>query len=242
MNPSFTPCLSRRGFQRVGSAALAGLLLAAWGRAQALSLGDLSNADANSGVKAALEKGANVAVDLLGKPGGFLDNPKVRIPLPGGMDQAAQLLRNFGQGQKVDELVTAMNRAAEAAVPMGKEVLLGAVHSMTVSDAKGILTGGEHSVTDFFAAKTREPLGQRFLPIVTQATEKVSLAQRYNDFAGRASKFGLIKSEDADLPHYVTGKTLDGLYLVIGEEEQKIRQDPVGTGSQILAKVFGAVH
>lgn len=234
--------MSRRAFQRSGAVVLSGLLWAAWGRAQALGLADLSNADASSGVKAALEKGANVALDLLGRPGGFLDNPKVRIPLPGGMDQAAQLMRSFGQGQKVDELVTAMNRAAEAAVPMGKEILLAAVHGMTVSDAKGILTGGAHSVTDFFASKTREPLGQKFLPIVTQATEKVSLAQRYNDFAGRASRFGLVKSEDADLSRYVTGKTLDGLYQVIGEEEQKIRQDPMGAGSEILQKVFGAVH
>jgi hypothetical protein len=181
------------------------------------------------------------AVGLLGRTDGFLSNLKVRIPLPGYLDDAAKLMRTLGQGRRVDELETAMNRAAEAAVPQGKEVLLQAVRSMTVTDAKQILTGGETSVTDFFATKTREPLSGRFLPIVTQATERVALAQKYNDFAGRASRYGLLKPQDANLQHYVTGKTLDALYLVIGEEERKIRQDPVGTGSQILQKVFGAL-
>ena len=208
---------------------------------RALTLADLTGADASAGVKTALERGAVAAVGLLGRTDGFLGNPKVRIPLPGYLDDAAKLMRTLGQGRRVDELETAMNRAAEAAVPQGKEVLLQAVRSMTVTDAKQILTGGETSVTDFFATKTREPLSGRFLPIVTQATERVALAQKYNDFAGRASRYGLLKPQDANLQHYVTGKTLDALYLVIGEEERKIRQDPVGTGSQILQKVFGAL-
>jgi hypothetical protein len=204
-------------------------------------LADLTGADASAGVKTALERGAVAAVGLLGRTDGFLSNLKVRIPLPGYLDDAAKLMRTLGQGRRVDELETAMNRAAEAAVPQGKEVLLQAVRSMTVTDAKQILTGGETSVTDFFATKTREPLSGRFLPIVTQATERVALAQKYNDFAGRASRYGLLKPQDANLQQYVTGKTLDALYLVIGEEERKIRQDPVGTGSQILQKVFGAL-
>jgi hypothetical protein len=135
----------------------------------------------------------------------------------------------------------AFTRAAEAAVPMGRDLLVKAVREMTVTDAKNILTGGETSVTNFFASKTREPLTGRFLPIVSKATEKVSLAQKYNDFAGKAARYGLVREQDANLQQYVTGKTLDGLYLVIGEEEKKIRQDPVGTGSQILKKVFGAL-
>lgn len=146
-----------------------------------------------------------------------------------------------GQGKRVDELVTSMNRAAEAAVPMGRDVLVGAVKSMNVTDAKNILGGGDNAVTQFFAEKTRSPLGEKFLPIVTKATEKVGLANQYNKVAGKAAGIGLVKSEDANIQRYVTGKSLDGLYTIIGEEERKIRQDPVGTGSAILKKVFGTL-
>ena len=234
--------MQRRQFHHAGLCTAGALLLGAWQQAHALSLADLSGADAQSGIKAALGKGAEAAVALLGQPGGFLDNPQVRIGLPGQLDDAARLLRKFGQGRRIDELVTTINRAAEAAVPMGKDLLVGAVQSMTVTDAKNILTGGDTSVTRFFADKTREPLGVRFLPVVDQATEKVGLTQQYNSFAGRAANFGLMKKEDANLAQYVTGKTLDGLYFMIGEEERKIRQNPAGAGSAILQKVFGALR
>ena len=230
---------SRRAFIHRASA-LGLLLLAAHQRALAVSLAQLSNADAASGVKAALARGAEVAVDMLGRTDGFLGNPQVRIGLPGQLEDAAKLMRRFGQGQRIDELVTTINRAAETAVPMGKDLLVGAVQSMSVQDAKNILTGGDTAVTQFFAIKTRAPLGERFLPVVTQATDKVGLAQQYNAFAGKAAGFGLLKPEDANLQQYVTGKTLDGLYFMIGEEERKIRKDPVGTGSALLQKVFGA--
>ena len=229
----------RRTFHQ---ATVSALVLAATRQAYALSLSDLSGADASSGLKAALGQGAQAAVALLGQTDGFLGNPKVRIPLPGHLDDAAQLLRKFGQGKRIDELVTTINRAAEAAVPMGKDLLVSAVQNMTVTDAKNILTGGDTSVTEFFAEKTRIPLGERFLPVVTRATEKVGLAQRYNAFAGKAAGFGLLRNEDANLEQYVTGKTLDGLYLVIGEEEKKIRQNPAGAGSAIVRKVFGALR
>ena len=231
---------SRRAFIHRASALGLLLLLAAHQRALAVSLSQLSNADAASGVKAALARGAEVAVDLLGRTDGFLGNPQVRIGLPGQLEDAAKLMRRFGQGQRIDELVTTINRAAETAVPMGKDLLVGGVHSMSVQDAKNILTGGDTAVTQFFASKTRAPLGERFLPVVTQATDKVGLAQQYNAFAGKAAGFGLLKPEDANLQQYVTGKTLDGLYFMIGEEERKIRKDPVGTGSALLQKVFGA--
>jgi hypothetical protein len=217
-------------------------MLLATQRAHALSLGDLSAGDASSGIKAALEKGANVAVGLLGRPDGFLGNPRVRIPLPGSLEKGVQMLRMVGQGDRIDELVTAMNRAAEQAVPAAKDLLIGAVRGMSMSDAKGILSGGATSVTDFFVGKTRAPLTERFLPIVTTATARVQLADKYNRIAGKASSMGLLKAEDANLQRYVTGKSLDGLYLVIGDEERKIRQDPVGSGSAILQKVFGALR
>ena len=233
--------MQRRNFNQAGVTALGLLIVASYRQAHALSLADLSNADASNGLKTALEKGVLAAVALLGKTDGFLGNPKVRIPLPGYLEDASKLLRNFGLGERIDELTTSINRAAEAAVPLGKDLLVSAVRSMNVLDAKNILSGGENSVTSFFADKTRAPLSVKFLPVVTQATANVGLVNKYNEFAGKAAGFGLIKKEDANIQQYVTGKSLDGLYLMIGEEERKIRQDPVGTGSAILQKVFGAL-
>jgi len=231
--------MDRRKFNSIPL--LAAVLLLAQQRALAFSLDELSNKDATQGLKVALEKGALAAVNLLGKTDGFLGNDKVRIPLPGYLEDGAKLLRTFGQGARLDELVTAMNRAAEAAVPMAKDLLLSAVKSMNVSDAKKILAGGETSITSFFAEKTRAPLGIKFLPIVTQATAKVGLAEKYNQVAGKAADMGLVKKEDANIQQYVTGKSLDGLYLMIGEEEKKIRQNPVAAGSALLEKVFGSL-
>lgn len=233
--------MQRRNFNQAGVGALGLLILATYHHAHAVSLGSLSNADASNGLKTALEKGVLAAVALLGKTDGFLGNPKVRIPLPGYLEDAAKLLKNFGQGKRIDELTKAINRAAESAVPMGKNLLVSAVRSMNVNDAKNILTGGDNSVTTFFADKTRGPLGIKFLPVVTQATEKVGLANKYNEFAGKAASFGLVKKEDANIQQYVTGNTLDGLYLTIGDEERKLRQNPLGSGSAILQKVFGAL-
>lgn len=218
----------------VARAFLPGGLLAAAG--EALALGE---SEAAAGVREALERGANGAVDLLGRPGGFLDNPKVRIPLPGALDTAATLLRNLGQGRRVDELVEAMNRAAEAAVPEARPLLVNAVKTMSVEDAVRIVHGGDTSVTDFFASKTRPALAARFLPIVTRETQKVSLAEKYNAVASKGSAFGLVRPEDANVQQYVTRKALDGLFLMIGEEEKRIRADPVGTGSALLKAVFG---
>jgi hypothetical protein len=199
----------------------------------------LDESEAASGVRAALERGADSAVSLLGKPGGFLDNPQVKIPLPGALERGASMLRAIGQGHRVDDLVNSMNRAAEQAVPEGKPLLVNAVKAMSVDDAVKIVRGGDTSVTDFFAAKTRAPLGEKFLPIVTAETEKVSLTAKYNAVASKGSAFGLVKPEDANVEQYVTRKALDGLYFMIGQEEKKIRADPVATGSAILKAVFG---
>ncbi|MBE7419961.1 MAG: DUF4197 domain-containing protein [Ideonella sp.] len=214
-----------------------GTALPAW----ALAGGVLSEADAASGIRAALERGALAAVGLLGRNDGFLGNPRVRIPLPGYLEDAGRLLRKLGQGKRVDDLVTSMNRAAEQAVPQAKALLVQTAKSVSLDDALRIVRSrSETAVTEYFAGKTRAPLGEKFLPIVTRATERVALADKYNAVADRASRFGLVKPEDANLPRYVTGKALDGLYLVIGEEERKIRRDPVATGSAILRKVFGS--
>ncbi|MBC8055545.1 MAG: DUF4197 domain-containing protein [Rhizobiales bacterium] len=209
--------------------------------ARSATAAGITDSDAALGMRAALERGASAAVALLGRSGGFLDNPKVRIPLPGFLNDAAKVLKYTGQQKRIDELVTAMNRAAEAAVPQAKTLLVNAVKAMSVEDGRQILTGGDNSVTDFFAGKTRAPLAVTFLPIVTKATEKVSLADKYNAVAAKAAGLGLLKGDDANIQQYVTGRALDGLYLMIGEEERKIRKDPVGTGSAILQKVFGSL-
>jgi hypothetical protein len=210
--------------------------------ARSTTLEDLTSADASKGLKTALEKGALAAVGVLGAKDGFLGNERVRIPLPGYLNDAAQLLRTFGQGAQVDELLLSMNRAAEAAVPMSRDLLLNAVQTMSIADAKGILSGGNTAVTDYFASKTRSALTGKFLPVVTTATAKVGLATQYNALAGKATELGLVKKEVANIQQYVTGKTLDGLYLMIGEEEKKIRQNPMAYGSAILGKVFGALQ
>src|SRR5271156_1544843 len=200
---------------------LMGLLAFAFlGSAFALSLADLSNQDAARGIKGALDQGAASAVAKLGVPGGFLDNPKVKIPLPPALDEVAKGMRMFGRGKDADEQVVAMNRAAEQAVPEAKGLLVNAAKSMTGSDAKQILTGGDNSVTDFFRAKTAAPLAEKFLPIVKQATDRVGLAQKYDKLAGEGAQLGVVKGDAASIERYVTEKTLDGLYLMIGEEER----------------------
>ncbi len=228
--------MQRRKFT---SAVLAWIGLGAAGRSAAFGL---SESDAAVGIRVALERGAEAAIGLLGRPDGFLGNPQVRIPLPGFLQEVGNVLRATGQKKRVDALETAMNRAAEAAVPEARALLVGAVKAMSVEDAKQVISGGENSVTQFFAGKTREPLGIKFLPIVTRATEKVALVDKYNALAGRAASFGLLKPQDANIQAYVTEKALDGLYLMIGEEEKKIRQNPVATGSAILKKVFGSLR
>ena len=219
------------------TAALAGLLLLRWDPTGAAGF---TESEAAKGIRSALERGADAAVRSLGRPDGFLANPKVRIALPGVLNEAAKLLKATGQQKRVDELITAMNRAAEAAVPEARTLLVNTAKSISVDDAVRIVRGGDNSVTDYFAGKTRQPLGEKFLPIVTRATERLALADKFNAVAGQAAKLGLLKGDDANIQRYVTAKSLDGLYLMIGEEERNIRRDPVGTGSALLRKVFGA--
>jgi hypothetical protein len=226
----------RRRLLQAGSA-LALLALAA--RAQAQGLAALTQRDAAAGIRAALERGANIAVDLLGRPDGFWGNELVRIPLPDWIRRGESALKLLGRGRDVDELKVGINRAAEQAVPEARTLLVNAVKTMSVQDAKGIVGGGDDSVTRFFADRTRKPLGERFLPIVTRVTDKIGLAQQYNQLARQGESLGVVKPDQARVERYVTGKSLDGLYLMIGEEEKKIRQDPVSAGSEILRKVFG---
>ncbi|AEK60297.1 hypothetical protein CFU_0460 [Collimonas fungivorans Ter331] len=231
----------RIAMRRIYQTAVTLTLAAAASAALALSLSDLSNQDASSGLKAALQKGADVAVSKLGVENGFLNNDKVKIGLPSVLDKAMPLLRMTGQGQKLDDLVVSMNHAAEQAVPLAKPLLLNAVKSMSVTDAKNILTGGDTSVTDFFKQKTSAQLGQKFLPIVKGVTDRNGLSAQYNSVMGQVGKTGMVPAQQSTVEGYVTQRALDGLYTVIGDEEKAIRQDPVGAGSAIIGKVFGAL-
>ncbi len=210
-----------------------------WARANVAAL---SNQDAVAGLKGALEKGARVAVDALGKTDGFFGNQAVKILLPESIRNYEKLMRRIGMGKYADELILTMNRAAEAAVPEAKQLFVDSVKKMSVQDAKGILTGGQTAGTDYFKRSTAEPLRGRFLPIVKKATARVKLAEKYNQYAQQGAQFGLVKKEQANLDEYVTQKALDGLFLMVAEEEKKIRQDPVRAGSDIVRKVFSALR
>ncbi len=218
------------------------MLCLAAASALAAPLADLSNGDATSGLKAALEKGALAAVGKLGTENGFLNNDAVKIHLPRVLEKAQPILKMAGQGPRLDELVVAMNHAAESAVPMAKPLLLGAIKSLTVSDAKHILAGGDTSVTDFFRDKTSASLALKFLPIVKRVTDRSDLSAKYNGAMGQASRFGAVPAQQATVEGYVTQQAVDALFKMIADEERGIRRDPLGSGSKIISKVFGSLR
>lgn len=217
----------------------AGLLICA--NAMALSLGDLSQKDATGGLKDALTQGAQVAVKQLGTPGGFSNNPDVKIELPGKLGKVASKMKAFGMGEQVDQLETSMNQAAEAAVVQAQPILVNAVKNMSVSDAKGILSGGNDSATQYLNKSSREQIRAKFLPIVKQATDKVGLAQKYNAFAGQAATLGVLDAKSANIENYVTEQALDGLFEMIGKQEATIRQNPAAAATSLAKKVFGTL-
>jgi len=208
----------------------------------AAGLDRISNTDAVSGLKQALNDGSVAAVAKLGIENGFFANPQVKIPLPPSLKRAEGAMRALGMRKQADELVLSMNRAAEAAVPEAKQLLVDAVKKMSVKDAKQILSGGETAGTEYFKRNTQTQLQQRFLPIVKKATDRVGLAQQYNSIAGQGASLGLVKEDQATIERYVTQKALDGLYFMIGEQEKAFRQNPLGASSDIVKRVFGAMR
>jgi hypothetical protein len=229
-------------FSRV-AATIAAIVCGLVFSAQALAAGvdDLSSKETSSGLKEALSRGAEMAVSQLGKPNGFMGDARVKIPLPESLQGAEKMMRKLGMKKQADKLIETMNRAAESAVVEAKPILVNAVKNMSFDDAKTILTGGDDAATQYFKRTTSAPIGEKFLPIVKQATAKVQLAEKYNQYAGKAASLGLIDDKDADLDSYVTQKALDGLFLMIAEQEKAIRKDPIGTGSSLLQTVFGAL-
>jgi hypothetical protein len=209
--------------------------------ANALGVSDLTNKEASGGLKEALTQGVDKAVSMLGATDGFMGNSEVKIPLPSSLQKAQKVMKMMGMGKQSDELVLKMNRAAEAAVPEAKTLLVDSIKKMTVSDAKAILTGPQDAATQYFKKTTSTQMAAKFLPIVEKATANVQLADSYNKYAEQGSKLGLVKKEDANINQYVTKKALDGVYLMIAKEEAAIRQDPVGQASSLLKKVFGSI-
>jgi hypothetical protein len=233
------PGLEIGNMKRSLFAAIATIVLVA--PAWAIGLADITNKDAVSGLRQALTDGASSAVGKLGVENGFFGNAKVKIPLPDALQKVEGIMRAMGMKRQAEELELAMNRAAEMAVAEARPLLVDAVKKMSVQDAKGILTGGETSVTDYFRRTTADALGKKFLPVVKKATAKVGLAEKYNAIAGQGAQLGLIDASQATIEQYVTKKSLDGLYTIIADEEKALRQDPLGAASGIVQKVFGAL-
>lgn len=204
----------------------------------------ISDVDISRGLKEALNVGIRNAVNDLGQEGGYLDNPRVRIPLPAGLKKMEGTLRFLGQGRRVDEFVGAMNSAAEQAVPVAIDVFVDSVRQMSFTDARNILfSGQDDAATQFFRRTSEEKLRVKFRPIVEDMTEKVGVTQQYKSLIGRYGVLGKAFGEDAsDVDGYVTQKAMDGLFLLIADEERKIRRDPVGRTTSILRVVFGSLR
>jgi hypothetical protein len=208
----------------------------------ASALSGFSNKDQVGSLKQALTQGAETAVANLARENGYLGNDKVRIPLPESLQKAEGLMRQFGMGKYADELITSMNRAAEAAVPEAKTLLLGAVKKMTVQDAKAILTGSNDAATQYFRKNTETALTGKFKPIVNKSMQKVKLAEKYDQFAGRGAQYGLVDQQDARLDDYITRRAMDGLFLMMAEQEKAIRANPLEATGSLAKKVFSAIR
>ena len=209
--------------------------------ANASGLAGISNTDQVGSLKQALTQGAETAVASLSKENGFLGNDKVRIPLPASLQKAEGLMRTVGMGSYADELTTTMNRAAEAAVPEAKTLLVGAVKNMSVTDAKNILMGGNDSATQYFRKNTETAIAGKFKPIVNKSMQKVKLAEKYDQFAGKGAQLGLVDQKDAKLDDYITRKAMDGLFLMMAEQEKAIRANPMQAAGSLAQKVFSAI-
>lgn len=202
----------------------------------------LSQGEVVDGLKQALSIGTGNTVQALSKAGGYYDNPKVRIPLPGAVQKCEKILRATGFGSQVDEFELSMNRAAEKAAPQAKALFIDAIKQMTFSDAKKILDGPDNAATSYFQEKTTDKLQALFKPIIQRSMEKVGVTQYYKSLADRINSLpvaGVITGNYlVDLDSYVTKKSIDGLFVRLAEEEAKIRNDPAARVTDLLKKVF----
>lgn len=205
------------------------------------SAGALGQGEVISGLKEALSKGTRYAVSTLGRKGGFLDNPQVRIPLPKSLQRVEQALRLVGQDRLANEFVATMNHAAEQAVPEAAGVFADAISKMTVSDAMGILNGPDDAATQYFRRVAGPELTQKMRPIISRATSRAGVTASYKRLvAGVPFAGDLVKDSNLNLDNYVTQKALDGLFKMIAAEEKRIRENPAARTTELLRKVFGA--
>ena len=204
------------------------------------SASKLSDGDVVSGLKEALEVGAKNAVDLTGKTDGYFGNAAIKILMPQQLQTVEKGLRALGQGEKVDEFVLSMNRAAEKAAPAAKEIFWTAIKGMSFEDARRILSGGDTAATEYFRSKTTETLTATFRPVVTDSMKEVGVIQQYKTLQSAYQSVPFASSlPSVDIESYVVGKALDGLFLMLGEEEKKIRTNPAAQVTDLLKKVFG---
>ncbi len=198
----------------------------------------LSDGKIVAGLKQALEISTGKAVALTGKPDGFLKNEAIKILLPPKLQTIGKGMRMLGMGEKVDELETGMNRAAEQATPQAKQIFVAALKKMSFDDARKILTGNDTAATDYFKRTATPDLTTAFSPIVHDSMEKVGVVKQYDHFLQNAPGGSALAGE-FDLNKYVVGKTLDGLFYELGEEEKKIRKNPAAQTTELLKEVFG---
>lgn len=204
--------------------------------------GALSDEEIVRALKEALSQGTRQAIAQLGKPGGYLNNPSVRIPMPEHLQQAERLLRSLKQDRLADEFVASLNRAAEKAVPEAVAILGDSLAQMTLEDARGILQGPEDAATQYFRKTGSAQIRERFLPIVRQATEQAGVTSAYKRLMQRAGAYAqLMGGQATDLDGYVTDRAVDGLFKMIAEEERRIRREPMARTTELLKKVFGVV-
>ncbi|MCP3869736.1 MAG: DUF4197 domain-containing protein [Gammaproteobacteria bacterium] len=200
----------------------------------------LSTEQVNQGLKEALTTGVNSAVQYLGRQGGYLDDPQVRIPIPDSLDTLTGGLRGAGQGKLVDDFLRAMNRAAERAVPETLSIFTETISNMTLEDGRGILNGGDTAATDYFRKKSEGRLNQAIRPVVQEATDEAGVTSAYKQLVGGMGFLNsYMNTDNLDLDSYVTEKALDGLFLKLAEQEALIRKDPGARTSEILQTVFG---
>jgi len=202
------------------------------------STAGLSNDKIIAGLKEALQVSTGKAVALTGKPDGFLKNQAIKILLPPKLETVGKGMRMLGMGAKVDELEVGMNRAAEQAAPEAKQIFVASVKKMSFDDARKILTGSDTAATEYFKRTSSSDLTAAFSPIVHSSMERVGVVQQYNNVLASAPGGGALAGQ-LDLNKYIVGKTLDGLFFMLGEEEKKIRKDPAAQTTSLLKEVFG---
>lgn len=201
-----------------------------------------SSLEINNGLKEALTRGTDNAVGLLNKSGGYQDNPLVKIPFPKEVNEVAEKLKQLGMTKLVSDFEQSMNKAAENAAAKAKPIFVNAITSMSFADARAILTGGNGAATNYFKSKTSQRLKAAFKPEINKALNAVNATKYWTDITTAYNRIPMLADVEADLSTYVTGKAMEGLFLMIEQEENKIRQDPAARVTELLKKVFGSIN